>query len=79
MVKCGMVRPITKQPLNMIKTSDGDRSRHAMLVEQINRLMRGGRAIKLAHVCGEQNGISHYLAAFGRRNDALLCGWDRDL
>lgn len=36
--------------LNMIKTPDRDRSRHAMLVEQINRLLREGRAIKLAHV-----------------------------
>lgn len=28
--------------------------------------MSEGRAVKLAHVCREQNSISHYLANFGR-------------
>ena len=43
-----------------------DRSRFAMLIDQIRRLMSGGREIKLIDVRREQNGVSHYLVNYGR-------------
>ena len=52
--------------LKMITAVDRDRSRYSMLVDQIRRLMSEGRVVKLAHICREQNSISHYLANFGR-------------
>lgn len=52
--------------VNMIKAPEVDRSRYAMLIKQIRRLMREGREVKVAHIVREQNGVSHYLALFGR-------------
>lgn len=51
---------------NMLARPEKDRSRYAMLVDQTKRLMREGRDFKLAHVAREENGVSHYLANFGR-------------
>ena len=52
--------------LKMITAVDRDRSHYSMLIDQIRRLMSEGRVVNLAHICREQNSISHYLASFGR-------------
>ena len=49
-----------------------DRSRFAMLVDQVRRLMPGGREIKMVHVCREENRVSHYLANYGRVHKRMI-------
>ena len=57
----------------MIIRPDRDRSTHAMVVDQIRRLLQG-RETKISHIAREQNVVSHFLPNFGRVEAVVWLG-----
>ncbi|KAM3197259.1 hypothetical protein ACQJBY_072748 [Aegilops geniculata] len=51
--------------VNLIKSERQDRSPHAMIVQEVKRLL-GERDSSIAHISRNQNSVSHRLATFGR-------------